>query len=144
MTATDPPRLRPVTGSLTPPAVVAIVTLVCAVSFLAAFPLRTDYAGHFLAGAGGTAVLLGALIALGPTPWRVVATTAIAVLLGVGTEATVFKIAIFDPVDLGNQSLGALVVACGLVGSRRSAVVAAVTIAGGLVALTAGFWFAFA
>jgi len=110
-----------------------------------AFPDRTDYLGHFLAGAGGTLALLApTLWPRRRNPWWTVAVVAVAVLLGVGTEATVFLIARFDPVDLAQQSLGALLVGAGVVGARgdRGAAVAAVV--GALVLLAAGFHYAFA
>ena len=119
--------------------------LVPALAFIAAFPQRTDYVGHYLAGAGGTAVLLGVVVAAtGGRPWLVVAVTALAVLLGVGTEATVFLIAIFDPVDLANQSLGAVIVGASVVGAARSLRHGVGLFALGMILLVAGFRYAFA
>ena len=125
--------------------ITVVAVLVCAAAFLVAFPQRTDYAGHFVAGAGGNAVLLGMAIAFAqPREWVIVGVTVVAIILGVGTEATVFKIAIFDVVDLGSQSLGALVVACGLFGSHRSGALGASVVSVGLLLLVAGFRLAFA
>lgn len=115
-----------------------------AVVLLLAFPDRTDYAGHFLAGAGGTSLLLAFALPLRRGgAWRVVAVTALAVLAGVGTEATVFRLAEFDPVDLANQSLGAVVAGASFAGAdgRRAGAYAA---AAGVVLVVAGFRYAFA
>ncbi|HWL37690.1 MAG TPA: hypothetical protein VNQ77_16000 [Frankiaceae bacterium] len=111
--------------------------------YAAAFPERTDYAGHFVAGAGGTLLLLVPLLARWATPWRVVAVACVGVLLGVGTEATIFRLAEFDPVDLANQSLGGLLAAGGALDARGlpSAAVAATA---GLALLVLGFGLAFA
>lgn len=112
-------------------------------AYYVAFPDRSDYAGHFVAGAGGTLLALTAVAALPRSgPWRAVAVAVVAVLLGVGTEATVFKLAEFDPVDLANQSLGAVLAAAGFLdATRRHAPYGAVA---GLVLLVAGFRLAFA
>jgi hypothetical protein len=124
---------------------IAVVTLVPAVALLLGFPHRTDYAGHFLAGAGGTAGLLAMLLAfLGGRPWLVVITTMAAVMLGVVTEATVFRLAIFDPVDLAVQSLGAVIVGCAVVAVPRSLLTGMFLAALGAVLLMVGFWLAFA
>ena len=122
-------------------AAVAIVT----VAMRLAFADRTDYAGHFLAGAGGTLLLLALVLAWrGARPYAVAAACLVAIGLGVGTEATVFKLAIFDPVDLGNQSLGAVIVTAGLLEAEGSLVVAGLTAVLAFGLLFAGFWLAFA
>ena len=132
-------------ASLRVVAVVALATLLPAVVLWAAFPQRSDYAGHFLAGAGGTAGLLAVLVALfGGRAWAVVTTIVVAVCLGIATEATVFRIAIFDPVDLAVQSLGAVIVGCGVVGVQRSFALAASVGTLSLAWLVGGFWLAFA
>lgn len=109
------------------------------------FPDRTDYLGHFLAGAGGTFWLLAVVVEAAPQRrWPVVITVWVAVLLGVVTEATVFRLAEFDPVDLANQSIGAVLAGVGMLDARpydRSSTVAGVA---GLVFLVAGFFYAFA
>jgi hypothetical protein len=113
-------------------------------AYLAAFPERSDYGGHFVAGAGGTLLLLAPLLLVRwGGAWRAVAALAVAVLLGVGTEATVFKLAEFDSVDLANQSLGATVAAAGALDAYGwlDALVAAVA---GLALVAAGFHYAFA
>lgn len=126
-------------------ALAALAAVVAAAAaYRALFPHRSDYAGHFLAGAGGTLMLLAPfLLARRGGAWRVVAVAAVAVLLGVGTEATIFRLAEFDPVDLANQSLGALLACAGFLdadGGRDAALAAAA----GFVLLVAGFRYAFA
>ncbi len=124
-------------------AVGAVVLLGVAYGLL--FPDRTDYLGHFLAGAGGTYCLLAVVAAAAPgRRWPLVITVWVAVLLGVVTEATVFRLAEFDLVDLANQSLGAVLAGVGMLDAQprdRSSTVAA---ASGLVLLVAGFFYAFA
>jgi hypothetical protein len=76
---------------------------------------RHDYAGHFLAGYGGT---LGAMMVwLRTTPeGRYAARSTASILplciaciaLGAVFEATIFRLAKFDEIDLCNQSLGAV------------------------------------
>lgn len=142
------PGSRPAAGapSRVPAALPSVVVvLLVGAAYWAVFPDRTDYAGHFLAGAGGTYALLAlGLLALPGRPWIVVALTWLAVLLGVGTEATIFRLAEFDPVDLANQSLGAVLAGLGMVAAAprdRSvplALVAAATL------LVGGFGLAFA
>lgn len=123
----------------------AAAVAVLAITFLLGFPERTDYVGHFTAGAGGTLGLLGlVLVRPGRRPSVVVITTIVAIFAGVGTEATIFRLAIFDPVDVANQSLGAAVVGTALTdadGSVRLGVGALVVAA---VLLVVGFRFAFA
>lgn len=74
-----------------------------------AFPDHPDYAGHFSAGAGMT---LGGLSVLllwheKPAPGRATALALAAVAVGALTEATIFRLADFDVVDFGVQSIGA-------------------------------------
>jgi len=101
--------------------------------------------GHFLAGAGGTFLRLAGVLAETPDRrWPVVVTVWVAILLGVLTEATVFRLAEFDPVDLANQSLGAILAGVAMLDARpydRSSGVAAVA---GFAFLVAGFFYAFA
>jgi hypothetical protein len=126
-------------------AVLAAAVLVPAFAFGVAFLDRTDYVGHYLAGAGGTALVLAVVAAQpGRRPWPVAAGTAAAIVAGVGTELTVFRLAIFDPVDLANQSLGAVVVGAGLVGAHGSRRLAAGLVVVAVVLLVAGFRYAFA
>ncbi len=109
------------------------------------FPDRTDYVGHFLAGAGGTFILVAIVVAVLPgRPWVVVVTVACAVLLGVLAEATVFRLAEFDPVDLANQSAGAMLAGIGLLDAEDRPSSTAIGLLGGIALLIAGFNFAFA
>lgn len=123
--------------------VVAVVGLVGA-GIAVGFPHRSDYLGHFLAGAGGTTLLLACLLGRTQRPLLVTAGVVVAILLGVGTEATVFRIAIFDPVDLATQSLGAVLVGCCLLTARASGRLLALLGATGLLLLTVGWISAFA
>ena len=122
----------------------SVLVLVTAVAYGVLFPDRLDYVGHFLAGAGGTFWLLAVVVEAEPrSRWSVVVGIASAVLLGALAEATVFRLAEFDPVDLANQSLGAVLVGLGMLDGRphdRSAGVAGVL---GLVFLVTGFAYAF-
>lgn len=109
------------------------------------FPDRTDYLGHFLAGAGGTFWLLAASATVWPASrWAVVAAVWCAVLLGVGTEATIFRLAEFDPVDLANQSLGAVLAGAGMLDARPGDRSRLAAFFAGLLLLQAGFFYAFA
>ncbi len=81
---------------------------------------RPDYAGHAIAGFAGTLGLLATLllarrrgVELG---WEVPLVVLIAIALGVGTEATIFHGAVWDPVDFGNQSAGACLAGCVVAG----------------------------
>jgi hypothetical protein len=117
---------------------------VAGLGYRAAFPDRPDYAGHLLAGAGATLLLLSLVLVLaGPGRWRVVAVVAVGVLLGTLTEATIYKYAEFDPVDWANQSVGAALACLGFLDTRGAAdpVLAAVA---GTVLLAFGFHYAFA
>ena len=134
-----PARLRP-TLTLAVGAVVLV-----GVGYGVLFPDRTDYLGHFLAGAGGTYWLLAVVVEAAPQQrWPVVVTVWVAVLLGVLTEATVFRIAAFDLVDLANQSLGAVLAGVGMLDARPHDRSSAVAAGAGLVLLVAGFFYAFA
>lgn len=87
-------------------AVMAVVVLAVHV----AFPDHPDYAGHFSAGAGMT---LGGLSVLllwreEASPGRATALALAAVGVGALTEATIFRLADFDVVDFGLQSIGAV------------------------------------
>ena len=109
------------------------------------FPDRTDYLGHFLAGAGGTFWLLAFVTEVAPGSRRpVVLAVWAAILLGVGTEATIFRLAEFDPVDLANQSLGAVVAGFGMLDARPLDRSSGIAGAAGLAFLVGGFVYAFA
>ncbi|HVE75419.1 MAG TPA: hypothetical protein VND22_01485 [Actinomycetota bacterium] len=79
-----------------------------------------------------------------PHGWLTVIALIVSVLIGAGAEFTVFKLAIFDPVDFFNQSLGACLAASAMIG-RTVSIPAAITLGalGGALTL-AGFVLAFA
>ena len=81
---------------------------------------RSDYLGHYLAGFGGTLLLLALppLVRQRLSGAEILAVTLLAVTLGFGTEMTIFKIAKFDPVDFANQSAGACIAGLCLVNQR--------------------------
>ena len=77
---------------------------------------RHDYAGHFLAGFGGTWMALMVVLKgmLSPVVWSksagwIAPVTIGCILLGAALEATAFRIAKWDEVDFCNQSLGAVI-----------------------------------
>lgn|GEM_PF-3116619 len=87
---------------------------VAAAAYLLFLRHRTDYSGHLLAGYGATLGALGLLPFLCPrAAWRrlgpafVTLGTLGCVAAGLALEASVFRLAAFDPVDACNQSLGA-------------------------------------
>jgi hypothetical protein len=138
---------RAVAVGLVPPATAAVLLL----AFLGR---RPDYVGHFLAGFGATLGALGLATLprppsrVGPaTPLRTLALVLLCVAGGAVLEASLFRIARFDPVDFCNQSLGATFAgAAALVAGARGAPSHAVRAAGGAAAVSstlAGFWFAF-
>lgn len=106
-------------GELLPPPTACAVT---ATGFLILAPGRSDYAGHYLAGFGGSAILGAVIIAFSKHPpgWLAVAAVGLAIACGAILEATVFRIAFFDPVDFVNQSLGACVALAVVVGRAPS------------------------
>lgn len=109
------------------------------------FPDRPDYLGHFLAGAGGTLLLLALiLVAARHRTEAVLVTVGVAIALGVVTEATVFRFAEFDPVDLANQSLGAVLAGVALIDAETRPASTGLAVLGGFVLLVAGFGYAFA
>lgn len=106
---------------------------------------RSDYLGHYLAGFGGTLLLVAFPLAVSVVPrWSVVALVGLAIGIGGVMEATIYRLAIFDPVDFLNQSLGAVMAGCLVIGRRRSFPAAVVAVIGGLALLWLGFRYAFA
>lgn len=75
------------------------------------FPSRPDYVAHFAAGAGATMMGLAVITAVvrRPHPGFVLALGVAAIGMGAAAEATVFRLAAFDPVDFGLQSSGAAI-----------------------------------
>ena len=114
--------------------------------YWAGFSYRTDYAGHFLAGLGATLALVACISLIHPQPhgWLTVMALVVAVLIGAGAEFTVFRLAIFDPVDFCNQSLGACVATAAVIGRRVSIPAALLLGTLGGAATLAGFYLAFA
>ena len=133
-----------VVGHLLGRAVGAIV--ITGIAYGLTFPYRTDYLGHFIAGFGATLGLLS-LVYLFPRaarPGAIVALVLVAVGLGWGTEETIFKLAIFDPVDFFNQSLGAVLAGAVVLGDRERGAAGLWVLGFGLIVLVVGFYFAFA
>lgn len=90
-------------------------------------------------------MLVAVVVAVLPgRPWVVSMTVGCAVLLGVLAEATVFRLAEFDPVDLANQSAGAVLAGIALMDAEDRPSSTAIALIGGLALLIAGFNFAFA
>lgn len=141
MTKPVPTQLR---GNVIVPAVLAV--LVAAFTYRFLLGHRTDYLGHFLAGAGGTLLLLSMVLGMTRKPrgWLHVFVVGVAIGIGWISESTIYRIAIFDPVDFVNQSLGAVLAGAATVGRGGSILRAAGTAMLGLGLLFLGFIFAFA
>lgn len=137
---------REATRQLGTPGRVLVAGLAGGAIFLAFLGYRTDYAGHFLAGFGGTLGLLAVLLATvrSSLRWEPLGAAVVAILLGAGIEATIFKLAIFDPVDFFNQSLGAVLAAVAVQGRRGSLVAACGAGVLAILFLIAGALLAFA
>jgi len=95
-----------------------VPAVIAAATFESFLGHRHDYTGHFLAGYGGTLAALTFCARLLPAnafrKWSVYGNLPIClscILLGAGTEATIFRIAKFDELDFCNQSLGAVLAA---------------------------------
>lgn len=123
----------------------ALAITACGAAFGLVFDYRLDYLGHFLGGAGGTLALLALASLTGRSlGWRVPVAVVLAIAIGAWTEATIFRIGIFDPVDFFNQSLGAAVAGVTAVGRPGSLALSFAFGAGSVVLVIAGFYFAFA
>ncbi|MEX2016165.1 MAG: hypothetical protein WD873_05960 [Candidatus Hydrogenedentales bacterium] len=118
------------------------------------FMYRPDYIGHTLAGYGGTLCALAAaalFVRLEPDEGTAaivfLQTALLCILLGAVAEATVFRLAIFDPIDFCLQSFGAVFAAYGAILGQRwrepSSRVIAVMFAQGGLFLTLGMYYAF-
>lgn len=107
---------------------------------------RTDYLGHYLAGFGGTLLLLAVPLTMRKRTagWIVPGLVVLAIIFGILTEATLFRIAIFDPVDFCNQSLGAVLAGACFMGNPDPAPSLLAITATAILLLCAGFFFAFA
>jgi len=134
-------------------AVTLIPALVLAVMYYTQLGYRRDYLGHYAGGYGGTlGLLLWLMRAVGVDaarragPMIVVAVTVVCVGLGVITEATVFRIARFDEIDFGNQSIGAVLAGLAALGAMHDlAGNRACSLSGLIVAFlffASGFYFA--
>lgn len=110
-----------------------------------AFSYRTDYLGHFIAGFGGTLGLLTLGRIVSSWRWMPLLLTSVAIAIGIGTESSIFRIAIFDAVDFFNQSLGAALACCLVLrGLTVKFMPIAVNLSIASISLVAGFVFAFA
>ena len=116
-----------------------------AAAYLILLGHRLDYLGHFLAGFGGTLLLLAFVLMVVRRPrWIVVLVVGVAIAIGWFTEATVFRLAIFDPVDFCNQSLGACIAGAGSFDRTMSLGSSFVLGLFAVVLISAGFFYAFA
>lgn len=107
---------------------------------------RQDYLGHFAAGLGATLLVLAFPLAVPRARfgWTKLGLTLACIAAGLWLESTVYRYAILDPVDAGNQTLGACI-ACGAAMERRGGPLTALTaVLLGLGALWLGFDRAFA
>ena len=82
---------------------------------------RSDYLGHYLAGCGGTLLLIVCVLAIVPdipyarfAPATIVLLALVAIGIGALFESTIYRIAKFDEVDFCNQSLGAVLASAGV------------------------------
>lgn len=121
------------------------VAVVSTAAFLLFFPHRSDYAGHLLGGLGATLLLLGVIAAATNRKLNrtVVPLTLVAIALGAVAESTVFRIAIFDPVDFFNQSVGAALAALLMLDAGPARAAGATAIGLGAILVVSGFVFAF-
>lgn len=92
--------------------------LITCAAFLYFLGHRTDYVGHYSAGFGGTLLALGIGVGLVSRDIESARLSKLVWLLSMGAialgaffEATVFRLAVFDPIDFCNQSLGATIAA---------------------------------
>ena len=122
-----------------------IATVATGLAYLIFLGHRSDYLGHYMAGLGATLGLLTLLLLIerDPLGWKVVPIVLLAIGAGFVTEATIFRVSLFDPVDFCNQSLGACIAGCSMLGTRRSS--SLIYFNGALAALlvAGGFFFAF-
>lgn len=116
---------------------------------------RSDYAGHYMAGFGGTLFAIMACAEIGRERERHVSNGPLVaivflscVVFGTLLEATTFRLAKFDEVDYCSQNLGAAVAALSSLGmlpesgADRSVIGSSLFV--GMIFLIAGFFYAFA
>src|SRR5690606_32686438 len=89
--------------------------LIISALYLMSLGHRTDYVGHFMAGFGGTLLVMAVVLEVLRDAARSPSTGVVVILLlllciGIGAleEATTFRLAKWDEVDFFNQSLGAV------------------------------------
>ena len=101
--------------ALWPPALAGVIGLAAYAPF---YGRRNDYPGHFIAGFAGQLLLLALFGLITRRPLVGWALIALAIAIGIGaiTEATIFRLAVFDPVDFFNQSLGATTATAAVIG----------------------------
>lgn len=128
--------------------------LILAVGFGRFLEHRSDYLGHYLAGCGGTMGVTIVILSVIPArlypklaSLTILITCIAAVALGAVFESTIYRLAKFDEVDFFNQSLGAVLAACGLHAAwceRKPSVVAVLaTVVVSVGLLQAGYHYAF-
>ena len=95
---------------------ILLPALLLAVAYIIFLGDRTDYAGHYMAGFGGTLFWIAAAFHLRQnqspkiSPELLTALVVLAcIAFGTLLEATVFRLAKFDEVDYFNQNLGAII-----------------------------------
>ena len=121
-------------------------TLATALAYWLFLGHRSDYLGHYLAGLGATLGLLTLFLLFTnkALAWETAAIALIAIGLGFVTEFSIFRLALFDPVDFCNQSLGACVAGACMLGARRDRKLIIATGTLSLILVVGGFVFAFA
>ena len=100
---------------------VVFAPLALAIAYHELLGHRSDYLGHYLAGCGGTLLVIACLLLVLPdvlygriAPLTIVLLAVAAIGVGGMFEATIYRIAKFDEVDFCNQSLGAVLAALGV------------------------------
>lgn len=128
-------------------------TILLCVAFYVLLGYRRDYLGHYAAGYGGTLAALCAIQgAISLTLYSQLAPlvalpgTLVCIAMGAVAEATVFRLARFDEIDLCNQSIGAILAGIVVWQLGRSTKPDDATflscMASGLITLLAGTYFA--
>lgn len=92
--------------------ITAVVTIA---GYLVLLGYRTDYAGHYIASYGAVLITAATLYRLfGKSGFITLLAALLLIAFGTYTESTLFRLAIFDPVDFNNQNLGACLAAAAL------------------------------